>query len=137
MEKLHQNIAKLVTAAMMANGTVDKGELEIAKDLASDLEIKWEDFKAEIENAQKEIDALKDDDFDKYVEKIASQIPDDEKGFVFEAVTHVMLADNSFDSDELIVLSTIADTLQLSSDEIISTIAFIVNNKDGLKVNFE
>lgn len=138
MEKLHLNIAKLATAAMLANGTIDKGELEIAKDLASDLEVKWEEFKAEIDKTQKEIDTLKDDDeFDKYVEKIASQIPEDERGFVFEAMTHIMLADNTFDSDELIVLSTIADSLSLSADEIISTIAFVVNNKEGLKVNFE
>lgn len=138
MEKLHVDIAKLATACMMANGVIDKGELEIAKDLATDLEIKWEDFKSEIEKTQKEIDALKnDEDFDDYVEKIASQISDEEKGFVFEAMTHIMLADNTFDTDELVVLSLVADALKLSADEIISTIAFIVNNKEGLKVNFE
>ena len=137
MEKLHINIAKLATACMMANGVIEKGELDIAKDLATDLEIKWEDFKSEIEKAQKEIDALKnDEDFDKYVEKIASQVPDEEKGFVFEAMTHIMLADNTFDIDELVVLSLVADSLKLSADEIISIIAFVVNNKDGLKVTF-
>lgn len=136
MEKLYKNIAQLSAAAMLANGTIDAGELEFCKDLAEDLDQNWSDFEKEIKSAEKEISGLKDEAFDNYVEKIAKEIPEDKKQLVFEAMTHIMLADGTFDEDELIVLSLMADVLGVTSDEIIGTIAYAVANKNGLKVNF-
>lgn len=135
MEKLYVNIAKMSAAAMLANGTIDSREMEICKDLAEDLEQNWADFEKEIKAAEKEISSLKDDAFDAYIEKIAKDIPEDKKQLVFESMTHIMLAEGSFDEDELVVLSLMADVLEVGSDDIIGTIAYAVANKDGLKVN--
>lgn len=136
MEKLYVNIAKMATAAMLANGQIDAGEMEFCKYLAEDLEQNWADFEKEIKAAEKEINGLKGDDaFDAYVEKCAKEIPEDKRQLVFESMTHIMLADGTFDEDELVVLSVMADALEVSSDDIIGTIAYAVANKDGLKVN--
>lgn len=136
MENLHKSIAQLVAAAMLANGEIDNAEMETAKKLADDIEAKWDDFKAVIEETKKQIDAFNsDDEFDKFVEDIAKSVTE-EKDFVFEAITHVMLADNTFDIDELVVLSLIADALELNTEDIISTIAYIVKNKKDLEIKF-
>lgn len=136
MNKLNVNIAKLATAAMLANGTIEKAELEVCKNLAEDLEVNWVDFEKVINDEKGLISKLSEEKFDEYIENIAKEISEDDAPFAFEAVTHVLLADGILEEDEAVVLSVLADALTLPSSDIIFTLSHKFASTPNFKVQF-
>ncbi len=138
MNKANKAMVNLMVAAAMASGDIADSELKFIKKVGANLDIEEKALLEEIEKAKTTIDGLNNSEaYDNFIKKNASSLSEDERSFAFECIMGLLTTDGVFDIEETAVAGTIAKFLKLEADEIIGSVAVIVNANKKLEVTLD
>lgn len=108
-----ESFAKLIALTVWADGEYDELEKQTVEDVAEAFELDNSDFCALVEKAVNEIIPMNETEVNKYLYNTASEIVEDEKGPIFEAVLEMALSDGVLTEEETNNLLSISDAMSL------------------------
>ncbi len=132
-----EHIAAIVAAAIWADGVYDPAEEETVAEIAEALELDFDAFKAEVDEAVKQLEKMSDNQANAVLQDAAEGVEDEEIGIVFEAAMQMLLADGELSRSEVSNLLVIAEALGIETEDAILLLSDMVQNEEELEISFE
>ena len=129
-------IAAFLAAAIWADGVYDLTEKDIVDQVAEVYNLQSEELHAAVNTWIDKLESMSEDEVNEELSILGVDVPEDEKGILFECVLEIVLADSKLTHSEVATLLAVADLLCVEQADAVLLLADMIKEAEDIEVAY-